>query len=150
MKEITGDLWDLHEQGKTICITTNGIVNAKGECVMGRGIALQAKQKYPMLPKMIGDRIKEFGNEAFAIRLYGGREIATFPVKHHWRDAADLKLITKSAVSMLNMADCHGWEEVYLPRPGCGNGRLQWSDVKPVLEAILDDRFTIVEIGRSK
>lgn len=31
-----------------------------------------------------------------------------------------------------------------LPRPGCGNGRLRWEDVRKILEPILDDRFTVV------
>ena len=32
-----------------------------------------------------------------------------------------------------------------LVRPGCGNGQLQWGDVRPEIVDILDDRFTVVE-----
>ena len=35
-------------------------------------------------------------------------------------------------------------KNVALPRPGCANGGLNWEDVKPHLERILDDRVTIV------
>lgn len=37
MKEAVGNLWDFHEQGKWIVITTNGSVNMAGYAVMGRG-----------------------------------------------------------------------------------------------------------------
>lgn len=42
------------------------------------------------------------------------------------------------------MADKFGYSEVVLPRPGAGNGGLEWKDVRPILEEILDDRFTIL------
>jgi hypothetical protein len=32
---------------------------------------------------------------------------------------------------------------VLLPRPGCGNGHRTWDEVCPVIEPILDDRFTV-------
>lgn len=35
-------------------------------------------------------------------------------------------------------------ETVLLPRPGCGNGKLQWDFVKREIEDLLDDRVTIV------
>lgn len=39
-----------------------------------------------------------------------------------------------------------GWQFVYLPRPGCKNGGLDYnSQVKPILEKHLtDDRFRII------
>ena len=41
-------------------------------------------------------------------------------------------------------------EAVYLPRPGCGNGRLKWEDVKKLLSPILkSDQFYIVTYSRT-
>ena len=37
-----------------------------------------------------------------------------------------------------------GWSKVLIPRPGCGYGELNWQDIKPLLESILDDRFISV------
>jgi len=62
MKEITGDIWDFYEKGFWIVITTNGNVKDNGEAVMGKGIALQARQRYPLLPSMLGKGILEIGN----------------------------------------------------------------------------------------
>lgn len=57
MKEVTGNIWDYHEKGYWIVITTNGTVKANGEAVMGRGVALQAKRKYQGLPWRLGQEI---------------------------------------------------------------------------------------------
>jgi hypothetical protein len=35
-------------------------------------------------------------------------------------------------------------ENVLVPRPGCGNGQLDWEDVKPILLDHFDDRFIVV------
>jgi hypothetical protein len=71
--------------------------------------------------------------------------IVSFPVKHRWQDAADLELIKRSALELVELVDRNAWaRKIKLPRPGCGNGRLRWSDVKPVLEPLLDDRFVVV------
>jgi len=58
MIETTGDLWEAHDLGHWVAITTNGIVNAKGQCVMGRGVARQAAQRFTWLPTHLGDRIR--------------------------------------------------------------------------------------------
>jgi len=45
----------------------------------------------------------------------------------------------------VQIANEYALDKVYLVRPGCGNGRLDWRDVKKVLLARLDDRFVVVE-----
>ena len=75
----------------------------------------------------------------------------TFPVKHNWWEAADLGLIERSARKLLKMIEVKRIKEaIYLPRPGCGNGRLKWEDVKKILSPILkSDQFHIVTFGRT-
>lgn len=72
--------------------------------------------------------------------------LISFPVKHKWFEAADLSLIERSAKQLMLLISCTEFEKVLLPRPGCGNGRLQWADVKKVLEPILDERVYIVSL----
>jgi hypothetical protein len=138
MTEIKGNIWDFWNKGYWIAITTNVFVRANGKAVMGRGVALQAARRFPELPKRLGSRIQQYGNHVFSFTDY---RLFTFPVKHFWFEKADLELIACSARELARDLD----GRVYLPRPGCGNGQLDWNVVKPMLTGLLDDRFVIVE-----
>jgi len=100
MIEITGNIWDYHASGNWIVITTNGIVRTDGACVMGRGIALQAKQKYPRLAFELGERLREAGNH---VHVFPKHKIISFPVKHHWKEPADCSLIEQSARELFDV-----------------------------------------------
>jgi hypothetical protein len=62
MREITGNLWDYHDDGWWIAITTNGFIRRDGTAVMGRGCAAQAAKRYPALPRRLGTRLQTDGN----------------------------------------------------------------------------------------
>ena len=73
--------------------------------------------------------------------------IVSFPVKNHWKEDADLKLIEMSCRQLKKMVDKLGWEVVLLPRPGCGLGNLSWKKkVKPIMKKYFgyDDRIVLV------
>ncbi len=143
MREITGDIWDCYDEGYWITITTNGTVRKDGACVLGRGIALQAKNRFPSLPFRLGIEINLHGNQVFFFPEF---RLVTFPVKHNWWEEADIGLIENSAIHFAGLVE-FGYlrPPVYLVRPGCGNGGLNWKDVKPILEKYLDYRFMVVE-----
>lgn len=143
MKVVKKDLWS---GDAWRCITTNGAVRRDGACVMGAGCAKQAARLYPKLPYIIGQQIQEGGNHVYVIPQYS---IITFPVKHHWRENADLKLIKRSCrelrrvyrlVQELNV------RPVLLPKPGCGNGHLDWEEVEPVLDACTHPAHNIIVV----
>lgn len=140
--EVTGDLWELARHG-VLVITTNGSLNNLGECVMGRGIALEAKKRFPDIAKKLGGYIQQYGNRCFNLGRYGDYRLVSFPTKHNWNLPADPELIASSARQLVEMTDKFGWSVVYMPRPGCGYGRLSWEQVKPILEPILDGRFFV-------
>ncbi len=142
MQEVKGNIWTHHDAGEWIAITTNGYVRSDGACVMGRGVALQAKQRWPGVPYELGSSIRKQGNIPFAFLEY---KIVTVPVKHTWSEPADLDLIKRSMWHLSIFAEQGAFQRLYMPRPGCGNGRLLWEDVKPIIEPILDDRFIVVE-----
>ena len=145
MKEVFGNLWEFDG---IIAITTNGFVKRVGTCVMGRGCAKQATIRFPGLPHKLGTRIAADGNHVF---YFPEHRLITFPVKHTWWEVADLGLIERSARELLKLIEVKKIKEaVYLPRPGCGNGRLKWEGVKKLLSPILkSDQFHIVTYSRT-
>jgi|SRR5581483_387097 len=159
MIEAQVDLWD--EPADAKCITTNGFIKKNGHLVMGVGVAGQAQSRYPNFPKIAGRAVKNYGNMVLAFHSSTLRTntmfdpveemwYITFPVKHNWYEDADLELIKCSARQLMGMLNEPGslmkatFKKVLLPRPGCGNGHLEWEDVKPVIEPILDDRIWVI------
>jgi len=158
MMEMKADLWVVDADLRVI--TTNPITRkGDGAAVMGRGCAREAKQRIADLEYHFGHLLREHGNRVMrlaeikpdgtcALGLFSkdraGTVLASFPVKRHWKEEAVPELIGRSAEQLVALADKFGYERIALPRPGCGNGRLRWSEVRALLEPILDDRFTVV------
>lgn len=144
MKEIQGNLWTWAQDAPNtyIVITTNGTVKRDGCCVMGRGVAKQAAVRFPGLPAFLGEKISTHGNH---VHVLPGNLIS-FPVKFHWAEEANILLINRSVVELVDTADLIHATHIYMPRPGCGNGGLTWDVVRPLLVDKLDDRFTICEV----
>lgn len=148
MREATGNLWNLVQPAEALVITTNGTVTMRGRGVMGRGIALETKQRWPNMDRALGDHLVREGNHVWCWMSTSTTDplfdLVFMPVKHQWHQPADPKLIIRSANELASVADDHSWQTVWMPRPGCGNGRLNWALVKPLIEGILDDRFIAV------
>lgn len=139
MQEIYGDLWSYHGS-VPIGITTAGQVSRKGNCVMLLGCGRQAKERFPDLPQRLGALILAQGNHVFKL----GSGLFSFPVEHGPFEVPDLRLIERSCGELVAMADEQGWQQVVLPRPGCGGGGLEWRQIKPLLERHFDGRFQII------
>jgi len=69
-----------------------------------------------------------------------------------WKAKAEIPLIQQSIKDLVKSINYYqsrilGYgrqAKVTMPRPGTGNGKLSWEQVKPVIEPLLDDRFTVV------
>ena len=128
----TGDI--LRENAEAIVNT----VNCVG--VMGRGIALQFKKKYPENFKKYATACK---NEEVAIgkifvfktkaSMYP-KYIINFPTKYHWRGKSKIEYIVQGLDDLLNVILKEEIKSVALPPLGCGLGGLNWKDVKEVIE----------------
>lgn len=127
-----------------VCFTSNGVTKQNGALVMGAGVAKSFRDAYPMLDVHAGYCVRTHGNKCQIIRE-GPPAIVAFPTKHHWRDPSDLSLIQRSAEQLMALIRDNSWNLVALPRPGCRNGGLLWSEVKPRLSC-LDDRVVIVHL----
>jgi hypothetical protein len=167
MREATGDIWTFPSDA--IAITTNGDVNGKGLAVMGRGVALQAAERFPDLRTALAESLRLYGNVVncwdpyllgapqpdLGLLLEDGEPrptlpyVVSFPVKAHWREPARPDLIRTSCLALREMIDVMGWDCVVLPRPGCGNGGLAWDDVRPILMEIIGDDDRVVVVDRA-
>lgn len=145
MREITGNLWDYYQKPNTIiCITTNGTIKKNGRGVMGRGCAAEAVRRIPNIDLYLGDALRKFGNIPTRMGDLGQLiPLIFFPVKHNWYEAADLQLIKRSAQWLAIEAEVEPNTTFVLPRHGCGNGRLEWGRVKPLLETLPDNVWVI-------
>jgi hypothetical protein len=145
-RELKADLWSGIKPGNAVAVTTNGVLTKDGRSVMGKGTALQARNRYPGIDQRFGDMITRHGNHCIALRMEDTWHLVSFPTKHHWREKSDLDLIERSAVELVILADgINQWKEIYLPRPGTANGGLSWLEVvtSGALDH-LDERFIVV------
>jgi hypothetical protein len=153
VKESVGNIWDYYSKGSWVCITTNGNLKSDGTAVMGKGIALEAAHRIPNLPKMLGQRISSYidmPSKGNRLNPFPDIHLCCFPTKWNWWEKSDLCLIAVSAselVEYVEEAHIQIKTPIYLPRPGCANGGLDWENVKPVLEHYLDDRFIVLMLS---
>lgn len=145
MKEVYANVWDFHKGNNYVGVTTNGIVQ-NGQLIMGGGIALEAKNKFRLLPYTLGTLVTLHGNHVY---FMGTEKVFSFPTKQEvWLDSK-LDLIEQSCqelkAQMVKLPDAEGF---YLVRPGCGLGGLDWeTQVKPLIIKYFEneDRLIIVE-----
>lgn len=112
-------------------------VNCVG--VMGKGIAREFKERDPQMfaaYKRICDAKKL---EPGLLWLWRGEEswILNFPTKLHWRNPSKIEWIEAGLKKFASAYEKHGIREISFPRLGCGNGGLDWKDVRPLMEEYL-------------
>lgn len=121
-----------------ICITTNSVLNTKGELVMGKGIALAAKKAVPSLPRLFADSIKlknksksdHIQKDYYLVNV--GKYIA-FQTKRHWREPSPIELVVGSIQRLERLALKYPNFTFGLPFPGVHNGGLTKEQVLPYL-----------------
>ncbi|MBU2666517.1 macro domain-containing protein [Actinoplanes bogorensis] len=117
-------------------------VNTVG--VMGKGIALQFKRAFPANFRAYraacarGD-IRLGHVWAFDTGVIGSRRyILNFPTKQHWRSSSRLADIAAGLDSLVDVVQELGIRSVAIPALGCGNGGLDWNEVRPLIEKACD------------
>ena len=150
----TGNMWTAYENADLYLITTNSTLK-KGThaLVMGRGIARQARDRFPGLDAALGKQIlSTCGNQGQYGLLVSPRwpkaRLGAFQVKRHYSQPASLELIRHSTTALCTWCVEHPNTLVHLNFPGIGNGRLRREDVLPII-AQLPDQVTIWEFPQS-
>lgn len=148
----TGNMWSVYDSADLFLITTNSALNNKNELVMGAGIALQTKQRFPSLPKALGKQIQTAVGHLGAHHLlvsprWPVAKLGCFQVKYHWQQPADLNLIRQSTIALKWWAWRHHDCQIHLNFPGIGYGRLEKTAVLPILSQ-LPENVTIWEYAK--
>lgn len=116
-------------------------VNTVG--VMGKGIALQFKRRYPDVFRVYAEACQEGRlrvGELFVTEtgeLAGPRRIVHFPTKIHWRNPTRAEWIDKGLIKLRSFLVSEKIESIAIPALGCGYGGLRWEDVRSMIEARL-------------
>ena len=117
-------------------------VNCVG--VMGKGLALEFKQRFPEMWTYYKTRCD--AGELEPGSVYFNRNIALFTTKNHWRDASQIEWIE---YGLIELADCRysvGFQSIAIPQLGCGCGGLDWAEVWPLYEKHLGGLDCDVEV----
>jgi len=116
-------------------------VNTVG--VMGKGIALMFKDRYPENFKAYAAACKDdqvrLGKMFVTpgVELGGPRWIINFPTKKHWRYPTKPEWVRDGLQALKRFLIEKDVKSVALPPLGCGNGGLDWSLVRPMIEEAL-------------
>ena len=112
-------------------------VNTVG--VMGKGIALQFKQAFPEVFKQYEKACKkgliQVGNMHVTevVGFASPRYVINFPTKEHWRNPSKLEYIEEGLKDLVRVVKDLKIRSIALPPLGCGNGGLDWHQVRPMI-----------------
>ena len=112
-------------------------VNTVG--VMGKGIALQFRKAYPEMFKAYEKACKDSAVTLGHMHVWetgmldGPRFIINFPTKGHWRAQSRLDDIRTGLADLVRVVRKQRITSIAVPPLGCGNGGLDWADVRPLI-----------------
>lgn len=104
--------------------------------VMGKGIALRFKQIYPEMFLAYQQACRDGRIAVGRPWLYKTprKWILNFPTKRHWRMRSKIEDIQAGLRTFVRTYHLQGIRSVAFPALGCGNGELDWAEVRPLME----------------
>lgn len=139
-------------------------VNTVG--VMGKGVALLIKEKFEENYRQYRAACKRNEIEVgrmFVVRTEASQRellvdaskknvtenpqwIINFPTKKHWRNPSQLVWIEEGLKDLKRVIDENVIQTVAMPQLGCGNGGLDWKDVKPLVDEVFGNDLSVTII----
>lgn len=122
-----------------------GISNYAHGCncagAMGKGIALQFKNKFPKMYIEYKRLCKEglFSLGDIYTYEYGNGIVFNLGSQNTWKTKADINAIESSLIKMLSYAQQNNILKIALPKIGAGLGGLNWNDVKFLINIVSND-----------
>lgn len=126
---------DLFSSPAKILVNTVNVVG-----VMGKGVALEFKKRFPEMFSSYQLLCKEGKLNIGNLYLWRKEEkwVLLFPTKEDWRKPSKLEYIEEGLSKFASHWDALGVDSIAFPRLGCGNGGLDWNDVRPLMEKYLN------------
>ena len=119
-------------------------VNTVG--TMGKGIALQFKDLFPHNFKVYAENCKNENVHIGKMLVvkdnnseYGDKIIINFPTKKHWRQPSKYEYISEGLKDLRRVIVENNIHNIAMPPLGCGNGGLDWEQVKTLIETELSN-----------
>ncbi|HRN27489.1 MAG: macro domain-containing protein [Ignavibacteriaceae bacterium] len=137
---------DIIKKGNLLDADVEAVVNTVNtEGVMGAGVALQFKKAFPDNFKLYEKAAKVGQINVGKIfvtetgKITNPKYIINFPTKQHWRYPSKLVWIKDGLEDLKKFIIKKKIKSIALPPLGCGNGKLNWNDVKPLIINSLED-----------
>lgn len=133
-------------QGNLLEAQTQALVNTVNTVgVMGKGIALMFKERFPTNFQLYAQACK--ANEIEVGKMFvtevselgGLRWIINFPTKQHWQASSQMKWIIDGLQDLRKFLVQNNVKSVAIPPLGSGNGGLIWNEVREHIENTLKD-----------
>ncbi len=126
-----GDIFDSKAQ---VIVNT---VNCKG--VMGKGLALAFKQRYPAMFPVYQQECKTGKLRIGKPTLYKQSTpwILNFPTKNDWKFPSKLEYLEEGLEYLIDNYKKAGIKSIAFPKLGAQNGKLSWDEVGPLMARYL-------------
>ena len=109
---------------------------------MGAGIAKTLENKYHIKRKTPKEWMGKYPSVS-EIDV-GERHIYNLVTKEKYYHKPTLSNLKKTIINLKQLMEIGGIKKVAMPKIGCGLDRLQWGDVKQILEEVFDDTYEII------
>ena len=136
----------IHEEhGNLLAADADALVNTVNTVgIAGKGIALQFRQAYP-------DNFRAYEKAAKRGEVVPGRMfvwetgqlerphlIINFPTKRHWRGRSRIEDIRAGLQDLIRCIEQYEISSIAVPPLGCGNGGLNWGEVRKLIVDALE------------
>lgn len=131
-------------KGNLLTANVQALVNTVNTVgVMGKGIALQFREKYSTNYRLYKEACKNGTIDIGKLlvvkdsSLEGEKLIINFPTKKEWNKKSQYSFIEEGLKDLVRIIDEYSIKSIALPPLGCGNGGLKWEKVRPLIEKYL-------------
>ena len=136
----------LYKKGNLLESEAEALVNTVNTVgVMGKGIALMFKERFPANMSAYAKACKEKKVQTGKMfitetgELLKPRWIVNFPTKQHWRNPSRIPWIVEGLEDLRRFLIKERVSSIAIPPLGAGNGGLDWEEVKALIIQSLGD-----------